>query len=666
MSITADATADNVSVSLFAIDKNDDPEAEVRQIPLGTETIAQVQAGARSYELGVNIPSSVEVPGPYFIAAIVDPVDELGETNEEDNTASIETTLVAEGAPNILLSELALDRTALIINTDDYDQQVPGTVGNVHNADAGGTITIGANGLAVNETIDIEAFASLRLMRSDTGTSHDVPVYLWNSEEARYMNAYGVDPSGATTGDVEWLPMGQFTPQLVETVGEEITLNDVNRNSEHMNFYFPGKLGSELENALRYPPQPCTGNCTRSIPFPTAPPPDLTAQAIFDLNVFLSNLPFSGTQGDESAGMAVLDFAVCVKIRPADPTVLDSSAADNEMCSDLAIFLPPVDTPPPAPVVGTFTPHFPNPSYPLSSGEAYGTKGGGSAFAFGPIDFGATASADNRGYIEEIRGGIPITIFGSFFDFMSVTVRAQLVPDYNGKPPTEESGFTVELRFLNTLLDSVQSGPLSSPTVDITYSKEAPADEEDAEQQFYIGPVPVVAGGSVAGNIGVSYEFVFTDTPLTLANKVSPFANIEATLFAGVGTKLFSAGVEGVLTLLDERLEFVVGTEIDVLNLGYVSGPAEFVITQGEKLSNIFTGPRGALNLYAKYTVPKVVTCSWGFIKGKCIKAKSIKATKNIWRSPALFQFNDVLYEDAGVQLDVVVMKGQEPMYFVP
>jgi hypothetical protein len=669
VSITADVATVNVSVSLFAIEKNDDPAVEVRQIPLGSQTIPLVDAGARSYEVEINIPSSVELPGEYFIAAIVDPVEEVAETNEDDNTASVETTLSVEGTPNILLMEVALDRSALLINTDDYAQQVPGTVGNVHNADAGGTITVGADGLAVNETIDIEAFARLRLMRSDTGTSHDVPLYLWNSEQARYINAYGVDPAGTSSGaQEEWLPLGQFTPQLVETAGEDVTLNDIDRNSAHLNFYFPGKLGSELEQAMRYPPQPCTGNCTKSVPLPTIPPPDLTAQAIDELKAFLSNLPFSGTRGDESAGMAVMDFAICVEIRPVDSFVVDLSAEDNELCSALALTLPPIDSTPPAPVlVGGFQPRFSTPSNPLTSGDGFPTKGGGSTFRFG-LDFGATATADNRGYIEEMRGAVPVTIFGRKFDFMSTTVRAQMVPDYAGKPATEESGYTVEMRFLGAMLSSVDLPPGSPPAVSISFSKDAP--DPELEKEFFVGPVPMVAGASVAGNFGIEYEFVFTVPPepagYTFGNTVSPFVNIEATMFAGVGNRLFSAGVEGVLTLLDERLTLFSGTEIEVLDLGFGTGPAEFVITQGQKITNVFTGPRGALNLFAKYSVPKLVTCSWGFFKGKCIKTRTIKATKNIWRSPALFTLKDVLYEDKDVQFDVVVMQGQPPMYFVP
>lgn len=120
VSISATEPTDNVGVSLFAVEKNDDPNADIRQFPLGTQTIARAEAGVHSYDLETNIPSSVELPGSYFIAAVVDPVEEIAETVESDNTASVETTLATEGGPNILLKEVSLDRTVMEIDTSTY------------------------------------------------------------------------------------------------------------------------------------------------------------------------------------------------------------------------------------------------------------------------------------------------------------------------------------------------------------------------------------------------------------------------------------------------------------------------------------------------------------------------------------------------------------------
>jgi hypothetical protein len=659
VTITADRAADNVSVSLFAVENNQNSAAVTRQFPLGTQTIPKVEAGARSYELEMNIPSSIELPGSYFIAAVVDPVDEVAETDEGDNTASVETTLAGEETPNILLKELALDRTALDISTSTYEQQVPGTVGNVHNADAGGTITVGADGLGVNQTIDLQAFARLRLMRSDKGTSHDVPLYLWNSDAGRYTNAFGVNPTTGTAVTPEWLPIGQFKPQLVETAGEEVTVNDINRDSVHLNFYFPGKLGSELEIAMRH--------LVVIFSDPNFPPPDLTPQAIQGLRDFLFGLPSSGIPDDESAALAVMSFAICAEIRPADPAVVDRLPADNEICSPLTIMLPPRTPQPPAPSVlpAGFTPRFSKPASALASGDGYATKAGGSAFAFG-LDLGASASADNRGYIEEVHGIVPVTIFGLDVEFYKVTVRAQLVPDYFGKPAGETSSFRVELLNVGVLLYSVVTLPSSGPEISISFSKEA----EKAFQAF-VGPVPVIGTAFVGGHLGIAYTPVQlitapSDNFYRLGLSVGPFVNVEAGLSAGVGTPLFSAGVEGVLTLLDERLTYFNGVVIELVSSGVGSGIAEFVITRGQQLINDFTGPKGALNLFAKYTVPAFKKCSWGFFKGLCPGTATLKATKEIWSSKALFHLKDILLEDSDVQLDVVVVQQGTPVYFKP
>lgn len=671
VSLSADRAEKDVTVSLFAIDDTSDPNADVRQIPLGTEFIADLPAGSSDHELNVSVPSSVEFSGPYHIAAVVDPVDEINETDEEDNTSTVQVTLGPTNAPNIVLADVGLDRTALIINTDEYLNQVG--VGNVYNADAGGTITVGSDGLEVGETVDIEAFASLRINRTDNGTSHDVPLYLWNSAEQRYIHAYGIDPDTGIQGQVEWLPMGTFTPQLAQIVGDEADLDDVTRNSEHMDFYFPGKLGYELEQALRYPPQPCTGTCTRSLPPPTIPPPDLTAAAIDQLKTFLSGLPFSGVQGDESVSLAALDFAVCVKIQPTDPMVTDSDTSDNEVCSPLDIFLPPLPPGTPLYNTGSYVPVYNTPSDPLTSGDGFATKNRNKHFAFN-IDFGAGATADSRGYIEEVTAGVPVTVFGTNFDFLRITGRAQLVPDYFGKPATEKSGFSYEIRFLNQVIDDLPPTTLSVSIPLVQYSKEV-----EKEQQFFVGPVPMIAGGTIGGSFGIDYTFGYGgDDPslfgsgasvnpvISLGTSIGPFANLEAGMFAGVGTKVFAVGVEGVVTLLEEKIVYFIGTEIETIDDGFESHDVEFTVNQLQKLSNIFTGPVGKLNLFAKYTVPQVRTCNWGFVRVTCIKLGTIKATKNIYTTPALFRREDILFEDPFAQLDVVLLDGQQPAYFIP
>lgn len=697
--VESDVEDDEVNISVFAIEKTDDPVVEARQIPLGSEIITVVNGGS-PYEINFNIPATVELPGQYYIVAIVDAADEQFETDEEDNTFSVEVRIAEPIDPNILISDLALDRSSLEINTLSYQDAVSELIGDVYNADAGATLTVGSDGLRVDETVDIETFATLRISRTDSGTSHDVPLYLWNSGEQRYMNAYGIDPVDTSSTTVEWLPLGTFNPQLA-TQGsvvdevlepEGLTLEDVDRNSIMMSYYFPGKLGSELALAMRY-------NCgpTNNSPVqPTLPPPDLTQEAIDTLKAFLNAYPKAAdcnVAQNESLAMAVTDFAICVEIRPSDESINDRLAQDNEVCSSLAITLPPVEsTVLPPPNLAGYTPAYSTPSQPLKNGVGFNTKGGGSVFSFG-VNFGNYATADNRGYVETINAAVPVTIFGTPFDFVSIDIRAQLVPDYEGKPEEDVNTITMEIRHVGQILTSWMTFPtgdepfplsgveVSASDIDDLYSfsKEYPDSSKGQflEATIFVGPVPLSTGGYVTGSLGVKFGavdqnlspilYTSADDDYQLGTAITPFADIAATMYGGFGSRrAVIAGVEGVLTLLNEELEFFYGIDIDLINDGAGLAPAEFVIRQGPIITNTFTGPQGRINLFAEFPVLKFKKCKVGFIKIPCPKIVRYKVKKNIFTSPAAFEFVDVLYEDPSAVLDVVLLDGENPEYFVP
>ncbi len=675
VSVTSDRAVGEAFVSLFVMEKSDDPDAEVRQIPLGTEVITDVNASERPYEFIMNVPASVELPGDYYLVAIVDPTDEIVETDEEDNATLTEISISPPLVPNLFISALELDRTALEMNTGSYEDLVNLVEDNIYNADAASTLTVGVEGVRENETIAVEAFANLRMTRSDVGTTHDVPLYLWNTDANRYVNAYGVDPStGSSEGIEEWLPLGNFDPQRVIAEDEEVQLDDVTLHSTFMNFYIPGKLGSELAYEMRYGHRQVF---TLNAEFATRPPPDLNASAIRALKSFLSNLPTNNIDGDESDAMAVMSFSICVKIRPVDQSLSETTVEDNETCMPLTVTLPPVESTilPPVDLDG-YEPVFSRPAGPLETSIGYSTKGGGSAFGFG-LDFGSYATADNRGYREGIHGDVPLTIFGKEYSFMKLDVDAQLVPDYRGKPASENSEFSVEFKHAGQLLARMIEVPsdtqVSLRLDQLTVTKELPNREKGiVESTIFVGPIPLSVGAYALGNIGLDIKpFVFTSSDATshkLGVEAGPYANMEAFLYASVGSRRLpvDVGIEGVLTLLDARFVLFNGVDIEVIEQAESDDPVEFIIRQGPKGTIVFTGPQGKLNLFARYTVPKIKTCKIGFIKTPCPGFVKLKATKNLWSSPAAFRLSDVLFELRNAELDVVIREGQEPLYFQP
>ena len=673
VTVETDAPRDQLHVSLFAAEKGEDPEAEGRQIPIGTETVENVAVGSRTVDIELPVPSSVNTPGEYYLTAIVDAADQIRETDEEDNAASAEVVFSRSLRPNVFLANLALDRNALEINTSSYEEQVTGDADNVYNSDAGGRITVGADGLAVDQTVDIEAYARLRIERTDNETSFDVPLYLWNSDTQRYINAYGVDPNGSILGgvEVEWLPLGRFEPQLVTNEGDAVVLDDARRNSTHINFYFPGRLGSELELAMRYPDRVTTLS-------PPEPPPDLTAAAIVALRSFLRSLPSNGVEGDPSAALAIVRFSICVAIRSVDNEVEDEALDDNTRCAPIVISLPPLDPPPPPnPSLQGYTPRFTTPSESFDQNDGFKTRVGGSVFAFG-LDFGASITADEHGYIEELHAVAPVTVLGVSFEYAGIRARAQLVPDYPGKPPEDESSFVVEIIHAGQMLADVYEIPagttISVSFDELTFSKEYPDPETRgfAEATFFVGPIPLSVGAYVVGSLGVDYQpIVFTDDHpdgYELGVAGGPYTNLEGIVYAGFGSRRgpVIVGVEGVLSLFDERIVLANTARIEVVENQDSADPVELVIEQGPKITNYFTGTRGKINLFAEFTVPVIKKCKIGLIKIPCPGFKKLKVVKNLWSSPALFELNDVLYDDPQLQLGVVLFEGEEPQYFVP
>jgi hypothetical protein len=680
VSITAEQGADDVSVSLFAVERNSDPAALTRQTPLGTQVIPRVEAGSHPYELEINIPSSVELPGAYHIAAVVNPVNEVPETAEADNVASSEATLSPAGSPNVFIIEAIPDRTVLELDSTSYAEQVPGAAGNVHNSDAGATVQIGTEGLAVGTQIDLQAFASLRLTRSDRGTSHVVPLYLWNSDAGRYNNAFGVDPaappsfdpfgpSPAVVGVAEWLPIGQGLPRLVRQVADEVTIDDVDRRFVHLDFYFPGKLADELRIALRHL------NVLFSDPY--LPPPDLSPRDISDFRSFLFGLPVSSDPSkpfDEGPAMAVMGFEICVQVRPADPAVVDRFPADNELCTPIAIKLPAEPPPIPVPQIPiAFTPQFSKPAAPVFFNGGYQSRWDGKAFGYG-LDFGASSSADHRGLIVESRGSIPVAIFGNTIgDLMNVVARGQALPDYSGKPTGQSPGFTLQLRFADQMLLSVDKDPIATVSVPfISFSKEKKFPEPTLQLvpgqvtcklRFMVGPVALCLESFVNANIGVGSEVGFL--PNGFNASIGPSAHLEAGASAFAAVPFFDVGVRGVVTLVEEKFGVTSAATLNVADAGLTSGIAEIVITPSLEIANEITGASGKVEGFAKYEVPSFRKCSWGFFTGLCPTTRSIETKVTIKDFGQAFKKKDVLFKRA-TEIDVVVVPGVAPAYYSP
>ena len=612
---------ENVTVALFAIDKG---RENIRQLVLDTATIDLVVAGRNTYFFAVEVPTSLAVAGPYFIGALVDAADFIGETDETDNEASIETTLSPAEDPNLMVESLQPDRNAIVLDRDSYSYAEQAALG-VVNSDAGGTLSWRVNGAAV--PIDVEVFATLRLNRSDLGASYSVPLYLWNSDEERYMNAYGVAPDSAGVAtDVEWLPIGSVGQLSSEGANGQggVTLSEFDPRSAHLDFYFPGGLASELEIVLR--------NLPVVAGVPTEPPPDLSAAQIAALGSFL-----------RGATAADLDSDLCVEIRPANPAISEDDTGDNLACAPMALVLPP-------PQVGNTS------SDPVFFETGFSTEWGGDTFGFG-LDFSASASADNRGAILTGLGQAPMQLFGVGVEFMAVESRAQILPlsERDNPPAGQEPGFYLELRHLNQSLAYItlpdgRLGPLQ-----LIFTKQF----KGKEKIVTVGPVPVKLEAALTGNIGADYSIIFgPEASNGVALEVAPFVNAEAGASAAVTIGVADVGVEGSVTLVEEKFMIQNGSSINVLD---DSEPPEIVYVPRQKVTNELTGAKGALSVFVKVSVPTVKKCSWGLFTGLCPGVQTLKYPYTLAQWTA-FKKTDVLFDES-IPISVVTLPDGSPSY---
>jgi len=621
--IEAVEATENVTIALFAIDLDRD---NTRQLVLDTDTIELVVAGNSTYVFEVEIPTSIEFAGPYFIGALVDAANSIGETDETDNEASTETILSPAGDPNLMVESLEPDRNAIVLDRDSFSYAEQAALG-VVNSDAGGTLSWRVNGAAV--PIPVEVYATLKLKRSDNGLDYSVPLYLWYSDEQRYINAYGVDPESAVTTEEEWLPIGSVGQVL--TQGDEgsgdVTLSEFDPRTAHLDFYFPGGLARELESVLR--------NFNTGVLFggpPTAPPPDLSAAQISALGSFLRGATASDLTSD-----------LCVEIRPANPAITEEDAQDNLACEPMALVLPP-------PRVGNTS------NDPVFFETDWSTAWGGDIFGFG-LGFSAQASADNRGVILMGMGEAPMKVFGLDIEFMAVESRAQILPlsERDNPPPGQDPGFYLELRHLSQTLAFITLPDGRLGPVQLIFTKEV----KSKEKIVTVGPVPVKLKAALTGNIGAEYSIIFgPEAGNGAALEFAPFANIKAGATAAVTVGIADVGVEGAITLVEEKFKIQAGSSINVLD---DSDPPEIIYVPRKKVINELTGAKGALSVFVKVSVPTVEKCSWGPFPGLCPGVKTLKYPYTLAQYTA-FRKVDVLF-DKSTPVSVITLPDGSASY---
>ncbi len=607
--IEANENATDVTVSYYAQNAQDvaDGLEQVRQFYLGTVTFASVQPAIVDYRASLIVPTSVTPPGDYVILAAIDPSELVPETDEADNRAEQGATFLPLQDPNLKLQELTLDAQSILLDPD-VDDVMTAQPTDVQNADLGATVTVALEGTL--QPVDVETFVRLRITRTDRPAgqdTHDVPLYLWDSDAQRYVDAYGVG------GTVEWLPFGAVVPQRVTESENDVDVAEPGTYAAHLDLYLPGKLSEVmiqiLENLVSGPP-------------PTVPPPDLRLEDIQALQTF-----FGG------ATQSAVRFSIVVDVRARDASFVDSDPGDDRASQPVYLVLPGQES---------FAP-----DRPLAFEQGLQQQWGSDKFGAG-FGFDAFASLDGRGAIAEVNGGLTVEVLGSRFEFLHLDARGQVVPQVDPAVTGDEtSGFGLDLQFAGITVYSLQR------ELGYTYDGSFRVSKEKSfTRQFFVGPVPVSATGGVTGEVG--FALIANLQPVALTSNVGPFAGLEASLEAGVGVLGLRAGAGGALKLIDERFQ---GDVLAGLAVVAASAPAVFEGNVSMQVANVVTGPTGRLYLFVEY--PGIKWCRVFGIPLPC----GIKRVRKEWGlvSWASFVKEDVLFDRTWCKR--VVLDGGNPSF---
>jgi len=131
--IDADGAVSNVGVVFVLMNKDDVdddsgaqtvPATDIRQFYLGGQRYYQLESGSNTNLLTFNVPEEMaDFPGDYYLLAMIDPYDEVNESDEQDNLAADQNfpsdviTVQADkvGVPDLVIQDLKLDSSATVL-----------------------------------------------------------------------------------------------------------------------------------------------------------------------------------------------------------------------------------------------------------------------------------------------------------------------------------------------------------------------------------------------------------------------------------------------------------------------------------------------------------------------------------------------------------------------
>ncbi|MCB9871341.1 MAG: hypothetical protein H6836_03385 [Planctomycetes bacterium] len=191
--LTSATTVQNVSISYYVIHKQDldDKVPEPRQFLVATDVLPEVAAGTKVYPRTIIIPKEVAPRGDWYLTTRVDPLDQIAESNEDDNVPPENSPDIVIAVnhdnidtPDFTVESVTLDDLAMVL-TPNRVRAAVANFKDVPEHHGGLTVVCQVTGSKDYKAVSIK----VEVVNGQT----TLPLEIWRESQTNYANTFYAD-----------------------------------------------------------------------------------------------------------------------------------------------------------------------------------------------------------------------------------------------------------------------------------------------------------------------------------------------------------------------------------------------------------------------------------------------------------------------------------------
>lgn len=285
-----------------------------------------------------------------------------------------------------------------------------------------------------------------------------------------------------------------------------------------------------------------------------------------------------------------------------------ATGTDNRISAELVIVLPPTEQP--------------DPCNPIRFDANYDKTWSNSTFGLG-VDFGASASLDERGARGQAHAAVPVKLFGAASNAMDLRTFGRVRPR-EGQPTDSE--FSLDFKMFGfTIYTRTSTDPSIEVVREETFTR-----TYEVRGRVFAGPVPIQLLARTSGTMGYKLSAYVDTARMELLGQA--FGRVDAFASASVNVVIVEAGVAGAITLIDDVFTARATCQLGTPGGGRLTGTLRL------EAINELTGPNGRIYVYESHLEPKwcwtVIPCGVRRVRNE----KTLARFRSFTKTDVLFE----------------------------